>query len=205
MMLNRFAMTRTQRRLIGAGLALVLASCASGPAPLDHYYRIDAGVPDAPVANRLEGVLQVDRFRADALTGERQVLFRASESAVEIRQHPYHRWSDPPAILLQAELISFLSVARAADSVFAATARVEPDYVVTGRIIEFERVLDPGIRVVVEIQLAATSADGKDILVNRTFREEREADNSSVESSVVAFSEAVHVIFEQFLTDLGGS
>lgn len=204
-MTNRIATNRVGLLVIGAGLSLMLWSCASGPAPIDHYYRVDAGVPDAPAAKKLKGNLQIDRLHTDALTGERQLLYKETAGASEIRQHPYQRWSDPPAILLQAELISFLTVAAVADTVIAATARVKPDYVVSGRIRDFERVLEPEARAVVEIQLAVTSAAGEEILVNRSYREERVAANSTVEASVVAFSEAVHAIFERFLADLCGS
>jgi ABC-type uncharacterized transport system auxiliary subunit len=190
--------------LIGAGL-LTLSSCASGPAPIDHYYQIDAGAPNAPVARRLEGILQIDRLRTDALTGERKLLYKETADASEIRQHPYHRWSDPPAILLQTELVAFLSAAAAADTVMPATARVKPDYLVSGRIRHLERVLEPEVRAVVEIQLAVTSATGEEILLNHSYREEQTAANATIAASAAAFSRAVHTIFEQFLTDLSGS
>ncbi len=204
-MTNRIAENRFGLLLIGAVLSLTIWSCASGPAPIDHYYQIDAGVPDAPVARKLEGNLQVDRFRTDTLIGERQLLYKETDDASEIRQHPYQRWSDPPAILLQTELITFLSAAVAADTVMPATARLKPDYVVSGRIRDFERVLAPEVRAVVEIQLAVTRAAGEEILVNHSYREERTTENSTIAASAVAFSEAVHAIFEQFLADLGGS
>ncbi len=204
-MASRIAEDRIALLLIGAVLSLTLGSCASGPAPIDHYYRIDAGVPDAPLATKLEGILQVDRLRTDALTGERQILYKETASASEIHQHPYQRWADPPAILIQTELISFLSAAAAADTVMLATARVKPDYLVSGRIRKFERVLEPKVRAVVEIQLIVTSTAGDEILVNHSYREERAAANSTIAASAVAFSEAVHAIFERFLADLGGS
>jgi ABC-type uncharacterized transport system auxiliary subunit len=188
--------------LIGAGWLLMLGGCASGPAPIDHYYRIDAGVPDAPAAKKLEGNLQVDRLRADALTGKRQLLYKETADSSKVHPHPYHRWSDPPKILLQTELVSFLSAAAAADSVISATARLKPDYIVSGRIREFERVLDPRVFVIAEIQLAATSTGTGEILVNRIYREERDAADTTVEASVSALNEAVHSIFEQFLADL---
>jgi ABC-type uncharacterized transport system auxiliary subunit len=144
-------------------------------------------------------------LRTDALTGERQLLYKKFADAPEIRQHSYQRWSDPPAILLQTELIAFLSAAAIADTVMPATARVKPDYVVSGRIRDFARVLAPEVRAVVEIQLTVTSTAGDEILVNRSYREERAAENSTIAASAVAFSEAVHVIFERFLADLGGS
>ncbi len=204
-MTNRIAENRFGLLLIGAVLSLTIWSCASGPAPIDHYYQIDAGVPDAPLAKKLEGNLQVDRLRTDALMGERQLLYKETADASEIRQHPYQRWSDPPAILLQTELIAFLSAAAAADTVMSATARVKPDYVVSGSIRNFERVLKPKVRAVVEIQLAVTRTAGEEILVNHSYREERAAANSTIEASAAAFGEAVHLIFERFLADLGGS
>jgi ABC-type uncharacterized transport system auxiliary subunit len=204
-MTNWIAGNRVGSLLIGAATSLMLWSCASGPAPVDRYYEIDAGVPDAPVARKLEGNLQVDRFRTDTLIGERQLLYKETADAPEIRQHAYQRWSDPPAILLQTELIAFMSAAAAADIVMPATARVKPDYVVSGRIRDFERVLAPEVRAVVEIQLVVTSAAGKEILINHSYREERAAANSTIAASAVAFSEAVHVIFERFLADLGSS
>jgi hypothetical protein len=57
----------------------------------------------------------------------------------------------------------------------------------------------------VEIQLVVTSAGGEEILVNHSYREERTAANSTIAASAVAFSEAVHIIFERFLADLGDS
>ena len=75
-MMNWKAANRIGFLLISAALPLTLWSCASGPAPIDHYYRIDAGVPGAPAAKKLKGSLQVDRLRTDALTGERQLLYK---------------------------------------------------------------------------------------------------------------------------------
>jgi ABC-type uncharacterized transport system auxiliary subunit len=196
---------RVGRLLIGAGLSLTLASCASGPAPSDHYYRFEAGTPDAPAAKKLPGNLQVDRLRADALTGERQILYQQTAGAPEIHRYAYHRWSDSPAILLQAELVSFLDAAAAADSVTSVTTPVKPDYLVAGRIRSFERVLEPSPRAVVELEFVVTQAGSEAILVNHSYREERAARDATFDASVNAFSDAVHAIFQRFLSDLGRS
>jgi len=194
------------RLLISAGVSLAfgltLGSCASGPAPVDHYYRFEAGLPAARATKKLPGNLQVDRLRSDALTGERQILYQQTAGAPEIHRYAYHRWSDGPAILLQVELVSFLDAAAVADSVSSVTTPVKADYLVAGRIRSFERVLEPAPRAVVEIQLTVTKAGSDAILVNRSYREERPARDGSFEASVNAFSEAVHAIFERFLTDL---
>jgi ABC-type uncharacterized transport system auxiliary subunit len=82
---------------------------------------------------------------------------------------------------------------------------VKPDYVVSGRIRDFERVLAPEVRAIVEIQFIVTSTAGDEILINHSYREERAAENSTIAASAVAFSEAVHIIFERFLADLSSS
>jgi ABC-type uncharacterized transport system auxiliary subunit len=185
-------------------LLLVLWGCASGPSPTDHHYRIDAGSPAAPATTRLNGVLQVDRLRADALAGERNILYQQDGDQSEIRQYAYHLWSDPPAILIQTELVSFLEEASAAEVVIPVTARIQPDYLVSGRLLHFEQVLASDPRVQVEIHLTLTSSDGR-ILTNQTYREERAAGDRTVAASAKAFGDAVHDIFERFLADLNAS
>ncbi len=183
---------------------LLLWGCASGPAPTDHHYRIDVAAPEAPAAKPLNGVLQVDRLRADALAGERDILYQNRSDQSEIRKYTYHLWSDPPAILLQTELVSFLDEAGAAEVVIPVSARVQPDYLVSGRLHRFEQVLDSDARVNVEIHLTLTSSDGR-ILTNQTYRDERAAADRTVAASASAFGEAVHDIFERFLADLNAS
>jgi ABC-type uncharacterized transport system auxiliary subunit len=171
---------------------------------VDHYYRIDAGSPTSRPDRNLAGNLQVDRLRTDAVIGERHLLYRRSVNAPEILQRPYHRWSDPPAILLQTALVSYLDSAEVAEEVMPATARVQPDFVVSGRLSRFEQVLEPSGRVVVELQLILTSSDGR-VLVNERYREERESSSTSVETAASAFGAAVVGIFQRFLTDLDAS
>jgi ABC-type uncharacterized transport system auxiliary subunit len=191
-------------RRVSALLLLVLWGCASGPAPTDHHYRIDVAAPEAPAAKPLNGVLQVDRLRADALAGERDVLYQKGSDRSEIRKYTYHLWSDSPAILLQTELVSFLDEAGAAEVVIPVTARTQPDYLVSGRLHRFEQVLDSDARVNVEIHLTLTSSDGQ-VLTNQTYREERVATDRTVAAAAKAFGEAVHDIFERFLADLNAS
>lgn len=188
----------------GALPLLVLWGCASGPAPIDHHYRIEVAAPETPAAKRLNGVLQVDRLRADALAAERDVLYQKGSDRSEIRQYTYHRWSDSPVILLQTELITFLDEAGTADVVMPVTARTQPDYLVSGRLHHFEQVLDSNPRVDVEIHLTLTSSDGR-VLINQRYREERTATGRTVAAAANAFGEAVHDIFERFLADLSAS
>ncbi len=175
--------------------------CAAGPAPPDHFYRLTVGNPSSRAARSLPGTLHVDRMRSDAIGGERHILYRNSDEPSEIRRHSYHRWSDPPPILIQTALISYLRSARAADTVMPATARFPADFVLSGRIHHFEQVTGPDPRVVVELDFSLVDSSGE-ILIHEIYREEREVAGSEVYASVEALSAALHAIFDRFLADL---
>ncbi|HXV37211.1 MAG TPA: ABC-type transport auxiliary lipoprotein family protein [Myxococcota bacterium] len=197
-------MRASRNAFLIASLCTAFVGCSSAPAPTDHFYRIEVGAPSAPAAKRLDGMLKVDRFRVDALTGERHLLYRQSDDAAEIRQHPYQLWADPPALMLQTQLISFLGAAQIADVVLPATARVEPDYEITGQILRLERVLEPSAHVAVELQLSAARSTRGALLLHQSCRERRDVDGEAIAASVAAFGEAVRACFEQFLAELGG-
>ncbi|MEE9608774.1 MAG: ABC-type transport auxiliary lipoprotein family protein [Myxococcota bacterium] len=185
-------------------LALPAASgCVSGPAPQDHFYRLEVGAPQATPGRRLAGTVEVGRFRSDALMGGRPLLHRETSAAPEIGRYAYHSWSDPPTIMVQTELSSFLRAAQVADTVVTPEVRVKPDYVIGGRILRFERVLEnsPG-HVVVELELNVRRAGKGDLLVHRTYREERTPDGKGVRQAVLAFDQALTAIFQRFLADL---
>lgn len=183
-------------------LTLMFAACAAGPAPIDHFYRIEVAAPSNKSGSPLSGTLHVDRLRSDVMVGQRSLLYRPQGASAELRQHGYHRWIDPPAVALQTALVRYLRDAVAAEVVMESNARTRPDYTVSGRIHRFERVLDTAPIVVVEIDLTVTGTDGR-LLVHEKYAEQRAA--SDVAESATAIGDAVHSIFERFLVDLGRS
>ena len=66
-----------RRSGLSAALVLALAGCAAGPAPSDHFYRLEAGAPTKTFEPPpLSGTIEVRRFRADAVTAERRIVLR---------------------------------------------------------------------------------------------------------------------------------
>lgn len=177
--------------------AFLFAACAGGPAPLDHYYRVEVSAPNSASGIPLAGTLHVDPLRTDGLVGQRHLLYRQREDSSEILQYGYHRWADPPAIALQTALVRFLRDANAADIVMEANTQTRPNYRVAGRIHRFERLIDD-LAVVVEVDLMLISAEGV-VLVHGNYAEKREA--ADVGASASAIGDAVHGIFENFLVD----
>ena len=184
---------RAWRSLRICALCLVTAHCASGPAPKDHFYRLETQPPSrAREVARLPGTLEVGRFRSDAVTGERQLVYRETQTATEIQRHAYHRWVDAPPLMFQVETAAFLRAAGAAERVITPEVRVRPDYLLSGRIVRLERILeDSPPLAVLELELNITRASGAELVLQRSYREERQVDGSGVADAVRAYNAAL--------------
>ena len=185
--------------LFGATLA---AACISGPAPKDHFYRLEVVAPAALPAPRLAGTLAVNRFHADALTNERQLLYRESESATEVGRLAYQRWVDSPTIMVQGQIAAYLRAAGIASRVVTPAVRVRPDFLLTGRIERLEWVLGSSPHVVLELELAITRPGDAKLLVHQTYREVAPVEARTANEAVQAFDRALAAIFGRFLADI---
>jgi len=193
------------RSLPLAAFALFWSACASGPAPRDHFYRIDVAKPQALAEPRIHGTLEVERLQVEALSEGRRILYRSNDRPGEVAQYAYHQWSDPPSILLRDRLVDYLRAAGVADAVVTPAFRVDADYVVSGRVLRFEQLLEAdGSRVVVELELVLTRNRGRELLFLGNYLEERAAGTGAVNDAVQAFDEAVAAIFARFVAEMPG-
>lgn len=181
----------------------LLFGCASGPAPRDHYYRLTVGAAAALDQPALQGTVAVERVRVESISQGRRILYRETANPGEITQHAYHHWADPPNVMLQEQLVTYLRQARAAGNVVTPAVNVETDYQISGRLARFERVLGAGnTSVVVELELVLTRDSDNELLLLETYRDERTAAGPGVAASVEAFNGATTSIFQRFLADV---
>jgi ABC-type uncharacterized transport system auxiliary subunit len=191
--------------LTAAALAVLAAvGCQSGPAPRDHFYRLDVPAPTARSQPALAGTLEVDRLRVEAVAQGRRILFREAESPDEVRQHAYHHWSNPPSEMLQEQMVRYFRAAGIAQTVVTPAVRVASDYRLTGRIGRLERnIAGNPPRVTVELELALIREEGNELLLIESYREERSAVDADVSSAVRAIEEALGAILARFVADVG--
>lgn len=189
-------------------VALALTGCQSGgePAPMDRFYRISIELPSVPTELSLPGTVVVDRLDADGLMRERPVIYSPDGSGHSLAQHEYDFWVEPPARLLQAELVGYLRSAGVARSVVTPELRVESDFEVIGTVRRFERLVGrAGPRVAVALELALIDRSGDRLRVVETYAVEIVCPDDTVDASVDAFNEAVAGIFSEFLSDIKNS
>ena len=83
------------RRLINAFIIIPflmvgLAACAQPKVPDEHFYRLDAEMPEGLSAPLFSGVMMVEPFRGNGLTRERPLLYSTADTPLEVKQYNYH-------------------------------------------------------------------------------------------------------------------
>jgi ABC-type uncharacterized transport system auxiliary subunit len=151
-------------------------------------------------------VLEVDRFRAEALTGERPILYRHAEEGAEVRRHAYHRWVDSPTRMVQSQVARYLRAAGVAEAVVTPEMRANPDFVLSGTLVRLERVIGAGRPgVVVALQLGVVRESDHHLVFQRGYRSEREADGDAVADSADALNAALTEICRRIVADLSAA
>ncbi len=196
---------RGRTRLAFATLSLALSACAQPQLPADHFYRLTVEPPATARARPLlDGILQVERFAADGVTGARPVAYSRPGQPGELQAYHYHFWTEPPTTLLQNALVAYLRRAGAASSVVTPDLRLEPNYAISGKINRFERLMTGPPTAVVEIQLSLTDRSTDRLIHLATYRVREKSTGPTMGATVSAFGRAVERVFAGFLRDMGG-
>jgi len=180
-------------------LCLLLAACGSvPPAPIDHFYRLQA-TPVSATTKASSGAIAVSPFHADSLYAERPMIYTEEASLRQLRQYHYHLWLYPPAQMVQRHLT--VSLGNALDLSGDSTAAS----VLEGRVVGFERVLSgsagkPASKAVVALELNLAS-NGKTRL-SKTYQAEQLAADDSLGAFAVAMEQALAKVYAEFLVDL---
>ena len=104
--------------------------------------------------------------------------------------------------MLQNQLVSFLRSGRIARNVVTPELRIEPEFVISGRIRRFEQTIGTPGRVVAELELGLKDARTDRLVHLKTYRSEISTVDGSPGRAVGAFSESVNAIFSQFVRDI---
>ena len=191
------------RLALSALVSLVLSGCASGRAPEVHYYRLEADAPTPLSAPVFPGVLQVERPRADALTGQRGLVQRRADAGggpPHLHRYAHQRWADPPPMMLEEEIASWLRAAGVADRVIDSQLRTPADYVLYTRLAALEQLHEPP-GIVLALELTVVRAADEAVVLQQSYRIEEPIARDGVPYAVVAYDEALTRVLTRFLED----
>lgn len=187
---------------IGLWLALTVA-CAGPPPPVDHHYRLTIESPAPFSTPPLAGRLEIQRFRAESIAQGRRIAFRHAGQSNEIGLYAYQHWVDPLPVMVQGALGQALRKSRVASVVSIPEFRLEPDFVLFGRIVAFERVIGAETSSgVVEIEFSLVRESDRSMVLHQSYREEVAATESTIPSTVDALSTALNRVIANLVRDL---
>lgn len=185
-------------------LGAALGGCGTSSAPpQDSFYRLEAedagrryGQPLLP------GTVEVNRFSADGVTGERAILY--SDGDRQLRRYSYHYWVDSPTRLAQQSLIEELRQAAAATTVVSPDLRVPADWRVSGEMerLEHHRSGEEPTSVMVSVEISVVNARTGELVMVDSFQATRPVESQRVAAAVGAFNGAWTDIVASFLDRL---
>jgi ABC-type uncharacterized transport system auxiliary subunit len=199
------SLNRQISRLLAAAAVLALAACTAAPVPKDHFYRLTAGAPASIAASAmLDGVLMIDRPIADGVYSERALVLNRHSDRSMVEQYHYHYWAEPPASMLQQQMVDFFRAAGLARQIVTPELRVRNDFALTSKIRRMERVID-GARpmVALEIEFALHNYRDNKLILLETYSEEVVAGSDGMGDAISALDAALTAILNRFLADAG--
>lgn len=150
-------MNRRLPALLTLSSALLLSSCGGAVRP-SKYYALD--IPEMPPASGgpFKVVLLVGRINAPQLYRDDRIVYRTGPS--QLGAYEYHRWAQPPAEMLESLLLHMLRSSGKFTSVQELASNAQGDFILRGRLHNFEEVSSPslGARVVLELELYERSS-----------------------------------------------
>ncbi len=156
----------------------------------------------------LKGVLGIPPLDTDSLRGDRRMLFKLSARPLELRLHHFRFWTDSPTKLVQQKISIYLRDIQFASKVIRFIPGTKIDYLMHGRLIKFERFVNPNAsfdEVLVSIELSISKESTGQLVVPATIYHIRQkasrarSANDTIVNAVKSFKLALDKALLQFV------
>jgi ABC-type uncharacterized transport system auxiliary subunit len=127
--------------------AIFIGACGSGR-PI-QYYTMALPPPPGPSASVYPVTLLVGRIDAPEILQDEPIAYRSGPN--EIGTYQYHQWEEPPVQIVRDMLIRLLRASGRYRAVDRLGSSVQGDYVLHGRLSDFEEVDTPSITALVSV------------------------------------------------------
>ena len=202
---RRGPLLNSRRWWSGAILCSLLAGCGEQgvPVPSDRFHRLVVGAPQTVYQTpKLDGTMEVDRFRAAGILEDRAIIFVEHDSPNVMHQYHYHLWADAPTRMLQTVTMEYLRDARVADQVVVTGMRIDPTYTLIGDIKKLEHVVGNSSSVMVELEFGLREHKDGSVVWVKNYSAGRTVKDDSVGAATLAISESVEEILDNLSADL---
>jgi ABC-type uncharacterized transport system auxiliary subunit len=117
-------------------VGLILAAASCGSLPKTNYYTLRMVPPPTAQDSKSAAVLGIERLGAPEVLRDDRVVYY--ESPTQLNYYQYHRWSSDPASMVRESISRRLQQAAAFSDVRLLPARDPVDYLIRGRLLNFE-------------------------------------------------------------------
>ncbi len=180
-------------------LALVLAGC--GKTRPVHYYRITPPAPPNAASDPYPLTLLVGHFAAPMILHDAPIVYQVG--ANEVGTYQYHRWISPPPLLVENQLMELLRYSGRYRSVGAVGSEGRGDYIVRGRVDDFEEIdTASGIVGRVNLDLELYERKTGHIVWSKRFAHDEPASTTDVGGVVTALDRGLRLELAEAAADL---
>jgi ABC-type uncharacterized transport system auxiliary subunit len=133
--------------------ACVMNACGGGSKP-SKFYALELPVAPAATGEPYPVSIMVGRMSASHLLRDDRIVYR--NAGLQMGTYNYHRWAEPPTDMLEALLTRVLRTSGKYKSVHTLRSNAVGDYILRGRLHDFEEVAAPSglvARVVFDLEL----------------------------------------------------
>jgi ABC-type uncharacterized transport system auxiliary subunit len=182
-------------------LPLTLWAVSCGSVPRTNYYTLRIPPPPAAHDSKTAAVVGVERFHAAEVLRDDRIVYYSSPT--ELNFYQYHRWSADPATMLMELTARRLEQSGAFAAVRPLPSREPVDYLVRGRVTNFEEVDGAGgVKSRVGVEMTLVRARDHKILWSYSRLEENAAEGKGVSAVVQAVNAATERLLDGALPSL---
>ncbi len=179
------------------GLLAILGCMSCGGLPKTYYYTLQ--IPPPPPGNDTKSrlLIGVERFRAPEVLRDDRIVFY--ETPTQLNFYQNHRWTSDPATMLSELVARRLRATGIFADVLQLPARTPVDYILRGRVLNFEEV-DYGGGVIGRVGLELTLVRSRDDTT--VWSDARMVERSAQGKGVPGVVNALNASSEQLLRDV---
>lgn len=194
---------RAFRHIMGLVLVAALAGCfgSAPPVPKEQYFRLIASPPPSPLAQPLEGAIEISPFAAEGVMAERPLLFTANDGR-KLEQRNYAYWTDAPPKMLRDQVIAYLRLANAAPDVVPTEDRINAKYQVKGVLHRLEQKVGENPGAIIVLDLSMIEIETGQLVFSNDYAAEKPTADETIDAAAAALNAALDEILASFLADL---
>lgn len=175
-------MYRTTGRILLSLLVLGLTGCgASRPI---KYYTVQLPVPLTPTTDTYSVSLLVGSIGGPEMFKDTPIAYRIGTN--EVGTYQYSRWAEPPVEMLKGRLIRMLRTSGQYQSVNGLGSSAEGQFVVRGRLYEFEEVDSGSISGLVSMEFELYERKSGKVVWSHSYSQSEPVEGKKISAVVTA-------------------